>query len=81
MADERDPILVKLLEERIRVVFGPADVIVGRRDFSERYEVRGERGPNDVRPLLARISDMLLKDEDFDVIDRILREALEELEG
>jgi hypothetical protein len=74
MADERDPRLVGILEGRIRVVFGSADVIVGRKDFHERYEVRGEPGPAGTRPLITHIPDMWLRDESFDKIDRRLRQ-------
>ncbi len=57
MADNRDPILVHLLERRIRHVFGLADVIVGRKDAHERYEVLGEPGGDGERPELVLIPD------------------------
>ncbi len=81
MAGKRDPLLVKLLEGRIRNVFGRADVKVGKEDFSGRYEVLGEPGSAGQRQLLTRIPDVWLKDENFDKIDQSLREAAEELEG
>jgi len=81
MADERDPILVDLLERRIRGVFGLADVIVGRKDVHERYEVLGEPGPDGERPELALIPDKWLRDNHLVKIHSRLREALEELEG
>ena len=80
MADNRDPILVKLLERRIRRVFGLADVIVGRKDVHERYEVLGEPGPDGERPELALIPDTWLLDGHLVKIDSRLREAAEELE-
>ena len=81
MAHKRkDPHLVGLLEGRIRNVFGRADVKVGQY-FSGRYEVLGEPGPYGERPVLTLIPDTWLMDENFDKIDRSLREALEELEG
>jgi len=81
MADQRDPILVELLERRIRRVFGLADVIVGRKDVHERYEVLGEPGPDGERPELALIPDTWLRDDHLVKIDQRLREAAEELEG
>ncbi len=84
MADKRDPMLVMLLEGRIRHVFGLADVIVGRKDVHERYEVLGEPGPDGERPELVLIPDTWLRDENLVKIDSGLREALqepEELEG
>ncbi len=80
MADNRDPILVMLLEGRIRHVFGLADLIVGRKDVHERYEVLGEPGPDGERPELALIPDTWLRDENLVKIDSRLREALEGLE-
>ena len=79
MANKRDPHLVRLLEVRIRVVFGPADIKVGKKDFSGRYEVLGEPGSGGQRQLLTRIPDMWLKDRHFDKIDQSLQEAAEEL--
>ena len=81
MADKRDPHLLDLLEGRIRVVFGPADIKIGKEDFSGRYEVLGEPGSAGQRQLLTRIPDMWLKDRNFDKIDQSLREAAEESEG
>jgi len=81
MADQRDPILVELLERRIRRVFGRADVIVGRKDVHERYEVLGEPGPDGERPELALIPDTWLRGGHLVKIDSRLREALEGLEG
>ena len=81
MADKRDPILITLLEGRIRHVFGLADVIVGRKDVHERYEVLGEPGPDGERPELALIPDTWLRDDHLVKIDSRLREAAEELEG
>ena len=81
MADQRDPILVELLERRIRHVFGLADVIVGRKDVHERYEVLGEPGPDGQRPELALIPDKWLRGNHLVKIHSRLREALEELEG
>ncbi len=80
MADNRDPILVKLLELRIRRVFGLADVIVGRKDVHERYEVLGEPGPDGERPELVLIPDTWLRDGNLVKIDSGLREALQEPE-
>ncbi len=77
----RDLGLVELLEGRIRNVSGRADIKVGGVDFSGRYEVLGESGPYGERPVLTLIPDTWLRDENFDKIDRSLREALEELEG
>ncbi len=81
MAHERDPILVELLERSIRHVFGLADVIVGRKDVHERYEVLGEPGPDGQRPELALIPDKWLRGNHLVKIHSRLREALEELEG
>ncbi len=80
MADNRDPIFVELLERRIRRVFGLADVIVGRKDVHERYEVLGEPGPDKERPELALIPDTWLIDGNLGKIDSALREALQEPE-
>ena len=81
MAGKRDPILVYLLEGRSRHVFGLADVIVGRKDVHERYEVLGEPGPDGERPELALIPGTWLRDDHLVKIDSRLRAALEELEG
>ena len=81
MAHKRDPHLVGLLEGRIRNVSGRADIKVGGVDFSGRYEVLGEPGPYGERPVLTLIPYTWLRDENFDKIDRSLRETLEELEG
>lgn len=70
----RDPRHVKLLQGRIRIAYGSADVIVGKKDFSERYEVLGEMMEGE-RPVLAHISRDMLEDENFAEIDRILQEA------
>ncbi len=80
MADERDPILVYLLEGRIRRMFGLADVIVGRKDVHERYEVLGEPGPDGERPELVLIPDTWLRAGNLVKIDQSLREVAEELE-
>ncbi len=80
MADNRDPILVHLLERRIRHVFGLADVIVGKKDVHERYEVLGEPRPDGERPELVLIPDMWLRDGNLVKIDSALREALQEPE-
>ena len=74
MADKRDPRLVGLLEGRIRNVFGRADIKVGQVDFSGRYEVLGEPGLAGERPVLTLMPDMWLRDENFDKIDRRLRQ-------
>ena len=74
MADKRDPRLVGLLEGRIRNVFGRADIKVGQVDFWERYQVLGQPGPTGERPVLTVISDRWLRDENFDKIDRRLRQ-------
>ena len=74
MTDKRDPRLVELLEGRIRNVFGRADIKVGQVDFSERYQILGQPGPTGERPVLTVISDMWLRDENFDKIDRRLRQ-------
>ncbi len=74
MAHKRDPHLVGLLEGRIRNVFERADVKVGQVDFSGRYEVLGEPGLAGERPVLTLIADTWLRDENFDKIDRRLRQ-------
>ena len=81
MAGKRDPLLVKLLEGRIRNVFGRADVKVGKEDFSGRYEVLGEPGSSGQRQLLTRIPTLWLRAGNLVKIDQSLREAAEELEG
>ncbi len=80
MAGKRDPLLVKLLESRIRNLFGRADIKVGKEDFSGRYEVLGEPGSAGQRQLLTRIPDTWLRDDHLVKIDSRLREAAEELE-
>ncbi len=80
MSDTRDPIPVMLLEGRIRRVFRLADVIVGRKDVHERYEVLGEPGPDGERPTLALIPDTWLMDGNLVKIDESLRETQEEPE-
>ena len=74
MADKRDPRLVGLLEGRIRNVFGRADIKVGQVDFSGRYTVLGKPGLAGERPVLTLIPDTWLRDENFDKIDRRLRQ-------
>ncbi len=74
MADKRDARLVELLEGRIRNVFGRADIKVGQVDFSGRYRVLGKPGLTGERPVLTRIPYTWLRTENFDRIDRRLRQ-------
>ncbi len=61
-------------------MFGLADVIVGKKDVHERYEVLGEPGSDGDRPELVLIPDPWLRDDHLVKIDSRLREAAEELE-
>ncbi len=51
-----------------------ADIKVGQVDFSRRYAVLGKPGLAGERPVLTLISDTWLRDENFDKIDRRLRQ-------